>query len=164
MMIAVTYTQPRARLVLHALIAVVLGPCLTLWAAEASPLPQAKPQLAKRLAIHGCLSRSKLTHVDPQDPIPLELPDTLRVMSIRVIRGQVKALDGHQVEVIATLHGIPGQENGILIADSDRGRVYIGGADRSLGEDLAPGHEETPTINAYTIKDLAPACTVAEPK
>ena len=39
-------------------------------------------------------------------------------------------------EVIGTLRGIPGQENGILIGESDKARVYIGGADRTLGEDL----------------------------
>lgn len=61
-------------------------------------------------------------------------------------------------EVIGTLRGIPGQENGILIGESDKARVYIGGADRTLGEDLEPVRQ-LPTINAYTIKDLSPTCT-----
>src|SRR5262245_28215284 len=164
MMNAMKHSQPRPRLVLHALTALVVAPCLALGPAEATPQSGARPPLTNRVAIRGCLTRSKLTHVDPQDQIPLELPDVLRVTSIRVIRSQVKALDGHQVEVIGTLRGIPGQENGIVVADSDKGRVIIGGADKSLGEDLAPGNVQSPTINAYTIKDLAPACSAAQPK
>src|SRR5215510_533939 len=162
MMNGVRHSHPPPRFALCALIVIVLGPCL-LWAAEAAPQPGPRTQLPNRVAIRGCLTRSKLTHVDSKDPIPLELPDVLRVTSIRVIRSQVKALDGHEVEVIGTLRGIPGQENGILIADSDKARVFIGGADRSLGEDLAP-FRESPTINAYTIKDLGPSCASAQPK
>jgi len=167
MIAAVTKTYLPPRLV-HALIAVVVSPCLTLWAAQATqqptPQPPAGPSLTDRFAIRGCLSRSKLTQVDPQQPIPLQLPGTLHVTSIRVIRSQVKALDGHQVEVIGTLRGIPGQETGILIAGSDKGRIYLGGADPSLGSDLAPARVDSPTINAYTIKDLAPSCTVTAPE
>lgn len=167
MITAVTTTHLRRRLV-HALIAVVVSPCLTVWAAQATPpptqQPPAAPSLTDRYAIRGCLSRSKLTHLDPQGQVPPQLPDILQVTSIKVIRSQVKALEGHQVEVIGTLRGVPGQENGILVAGSDKGRIYLGGADSSLGSDLAPARVDSPTINADTIKDLAPSCTVAEPK
>jgi hypothetical protein len=152
----------------HALIAVVVSPCLTLWAAQdpqqPAQQPPAGPSLTDRYAIRGCLSGSKLTQLDPQQPIALQLPTTLHVTSIRVIRNQVKALDGHQVEVLGTLRGIPGQETGILIAGSENGRLYLGGGDPRLGSDLAPARVDSPTINAYTIKDVAASCTAADSK
>jgi hypothetical protein len=76
----------------------------------------------------------------------------------------VKALDGHQVELIGTLRGIPGQENGVLVADSDKGRLYIGGGDKNLGSDLETGRIEPPTMYARTIKDIAPTCTTGPSK
>jgi hypothetical protein len=49
-----------------------------------------------------------------------------------VIRDQVKALNGHTVEVVGMLRGIPGQETGLLIADSDDVKIYLGGGDARL--------------------------------
>src|SRR5262245_43473185 len=100
---------------------------------QPTPAAAPKPQSTKGVVIRGCLTGSKLTHIDPQDPM-LNVPDVLRVSSIRVIRGQVKALDGHQVELIGTLRGIPGQERGILVADSSNAKVYIGGGEKNVGE------------------------------
>jgi hypothetical protein len=116
--------------------------------------PAAKP---KGVVIRGCLTGSKLTHIEPADAM-LDGPDILRVSSIRVIRDQVKALNGHQVELIGTLRGIPGQDNGVLIGGSDKAKVYVGGADKNLGEDLHTERIEPPTIYAHTIKDVASAC------
>jgi hypothetical protein len=121
---------------------------------------------SSRVTLRGCLTGSTLTHVDPRDPPRLELPDKLRVTSIRVIRDQVKALDNHQVEVIGTLHDVPGQEsqeNGLLVVDSDKGKLYLGGGDPRLGQDLAPPNPGSPRIHADTIKDLAAACTAIPP-
>src|SRR5262245_49963256 len=79
-------------------------------AVQETPAP--KPQPAKGVVIRGCLTGSKLTHLDPQNlaspDVALKLPDTLKVTSIRVIRSQVKALNGHQVEITGSLRGIPG--------------------------------------------------------
>ena len=122
------------------------------------PATAPKPQLPTGVIIRGCLTGSKLTHIEPGDP-SLTLPDRLRVTSIKVIRSQVKALDGHQVELVGLLRGIPGQETGLLVAESDKGKVYLGGGDPNLGQDLGSARAEPPTIHANTIKDVAPACT-----
>ena len=98
---------------------------------QAAP-PKAQP--AKGVVIRGCLTGTKLTHIDPENLDPrLTLPDTLKVTSIRVIRDQVKALNGHQVEVIGALRGIPGLDTGLLVVDSDKGKLYLGGGDTRLG-------------------------------
>jgi hypothetical protein len=127
------------------------------------PATASKPQAPKGVVVRGCLTGSKLTHIEPGDP-SLTLPERLRVTSIKVIRSQVKALDGHQVELVGLLRGIPGQETGLLVAESDKGKVYLGGGDPNLGQDLASARAEPPTIHANTIKDVAPACTVPQPK
>ena len=94
----------------------------------------------------------------------MELPEKLKVASLKVIRDQVKALDGHRVELTGILHGVPGVENGVLVSDSDKMKVYVGGGDPTLGEDQDILRNERPTMHARTIKDLAPACAAATPK
>ncbi len=125
--------------------------------------PAARPQSSNGgVTIRGCLTGGKLVHIEPDDPM-LKVPDALRVTSIRVIKSQVKALDGHQVEVIGTLRGIPDQDDGILISNSPKAKVYIGGQDKSLGND-AGERVEPPTIHANTIKDIAEKCPFAPAK
>jgi hypothetical protein len=116
-----------------------------------------KSSASKGVVIRGCLNGSKLTHIEPEDA-SLNLPDVLQVSSIKVIRSQVKALDGHQVELIGSLRGVPGQDKGLLVADSDKAKFYLGGPDKSLGESDNVERVEPPTINARTIKDIAPTC------
>jgi hypothetical protein len=53
-----------------------------------------------------------------------------------VIRSQLKALNGHQVELTGNVEGVGPQKSGILVDDSDTGRFYVGGGDPSLGEDF----------------------------
>jgi hypothetical protein len=125
----------------------------------AAPPPPAEP--LKGEAIRGCLAGSKLTHIDQDDSAPL--PDPLAVTTIRVIRDQLKALHGHYVEVIGTLRNISGQETGLLVAESDKGRFYIGGGDTRLGEDLRVTSSRTPAIHAHTIRDLATECPARQP-
>ena len=131
----------------------------------ASPQPAnaATPPRSSDVTIRGCLTGSKLTRIDPSGTA-LTLPDTLTVSSIRVIRAQVKALSGHWVELIGKLDGVPGQETGVLIASSDRAKLYFGGGDPNLGSDLRIGRPETPEIHANTIKDLAPTCETPREK
>src|SRR5262249_57080846 len=107
----------------------------------------------KGVRIRGGLGGSTLRHIDTDDSTP-NLPDTLTVSSIRVIRSQLKALDGHQVELIGTLRGIPGQENGILVVDSDKGRFYIGGGDPRLGDGFRLAGRIPPTNFAPTPQTL----------
>ncbi len=120
------------------------------------------PQRSSDVTIRGCLTGSKLTQIETDSK--LNLPDTLAVSSIKVIRSQIKALSGHRVELIGRLEGVPGQETGTLIASSDHAKVYLGGGDPSLGSDLGVGRPETPGIYAKTIKDLAPTCDQASAK
>jgi len=127
-----------------------------------------KPQPRKGVVIRGCLTGAKLTHIDPQTQLPadllLKLPDTLTVTSIRVIRDQVKALSGHLVDVTGLLRGIPGMETGILISDSDNAKIYFGGGDPGLGSDLSVGRNQSPTIDAQMIKDVAATCDPVRPE
>ena len=158
-----THTHLQRILLATMTIAVVASVALTTALAMQQPAAAPEPQHLKGVVIRGCLVGSKLTHVDTEDPTP-NIPDTLRVSSIRVIRSQVKALNGHQVELIGTLRGIPGQENGLLVTDSDKVRVYIGGGDTSLGADVSMAHNDRPTIDAHTIRDIAPVCTAGQSK
>ena len=128
---------------------------------QAAAVPQSQP--VNGTVVRGCLSGTKLTQIEPAD-ITLNLPDTLRVSTIKVIRSQLKALNGHEVELIGTLHGIPGQDNGLLVVDSDKGKFYIGGGDPRLGEDLNIGRSEPPRIHAHTIRDIDAACAVPRPQ
>jgi len=86
----------------------------------------------------------------------------LKVTSIRVIRDQVKALNGHQVEITGSLRGIPGMETGLLVVDSDSGKFYLGG-DPKMGSDTSARRSEPPTIYAQMIKDVAGKCASAGP-
>lgn len=149
------------RLVLNATVAIAMAAGAARPSVEAMQQPAAspKPQPAG-VVIRGCLTGSKLTHLDVENLDPaLILPDTLKVASIRVIRSQVKALHGHQVEVIGTLRGIPGQDTGLLVVDSDKGKLYVGGGDARLGQDLVVAGNQPPTIYAQTIKNVADTCT-----
>jgi len=120
----------------------------------------AKPQ-NKGVVIRGCLTGSKLTHVEPDDA-SLNVPDVLKVSSLRVIRNQVKALDGHQVELIGSLR-LPGQDRSVLVADTDKAKLYVGGGDKNLGEDFGVDRAEPATMYVRTIKDLSTGCTGAPP-
>jgi hypothetical protein len=150
------------QVVLTAIAAIVAGGFLTASLEAIQEAAAAKPQPRKGVVIRGCLTGSKLTHIDPQTQLPadlvLKLPDTLKVTSIRVIRDQVKALNGHQVEVTGALRGIPGMETGVLVVDSDNAKLYLGGGDPNLGSDLNVSRNEPPTIYAQMIKDVAETC------
>jgi len=127
---------------------------------------QSEPR--KGVVIRGCLTGSKLTHIEPRSELPadlaLKLPDRLAVTSIKVIRDQVKALNGHQVEVTGALRGVPGMETGMLVAESGNAKIYLGGGDPRLGSDLSVARNEPPTIHAQMITEVAAACDPVPPK
>jgi hypothetical protein len=156
---------PRRVLTAIATTAVSASFCTPLDAIQEAAAPRPQPRAG--IVIRGCLTGSKLTHIDPQTQLPadlvLKLPDTLKVTSIRVIRDQVKALSGHQVDVTGALRGIPGMENGMLVVDSENGKLYLGGGDPKLGSDLSVSRNEPPTIHAQMIKDVAETCA-SQPK
>ena len=148
---------------LIAIAAVLAGGALSAHSAQPPSAAAAPaPQRSSDVTIRGCLTGSKLTHIDTD--ATLNLPDILNVSSIKVIRNQVKGLSGHRVELIGRLEGVPGQETGVLIASSDRMKLYFGGGDPNLGSDLGVGRPESPAIYANTIKDLAPTCEVPSAK
>jgi hypothetical protein len=146
----------RTRTVLAILTALCVG-SVTM---GAQATQNAKPAKPKGVVTRGCLTGWTLTHLDPDDAT-LNVPDKLRVRSLRVIRDQVTALNGHQVEVIGSLSGIPGQSRSVLVTDSDKAKLYIGGGDKNLGEDLGVDRNEPPTVYARTIKDVAEKCQAA---
>src|SRR5262245_52374620 len=119
--------------------------------------PAPRPQPTNKYVIRGCLKGSTLTDIQPT-AAPLKLPEKLRVATTRTIRDQVKGLSGHQVELTGALFGVPGVEEGILISDSGAARVYIGGGDPNLGQDLVVNRNDRPLIRATMIKDVAQAC------
>jgi hypothetical protein len=127
--------------------------------AAQEPAPVPKPKPVSNFVIRGCLAGAKLKQIEPHDP-PIKLPDEVRITTTRAIRDQVKALNGHQVELTGALHGVPGVETGVLIGDSDHAKVYVGGGDPNLGNDLVM--QEPPTLHAKTIKDVAPSCATAK--
>jgi hypothetical protein len=136
--------------------AVLAGGALVAQSAQRPDDSTAAARRSTDVTVRGCLTGSKLTHIETDSK--LNLPDGLNVSSIKVIRNQVKGLSGHRVELIGRLEGVPGQETGVLIASSDRAKLYFGGGDPNLGADLATGRPESPEIYANTIKDLAPTC------
>jgi hypothetical protein len=151
------------RIVVPAVAAIALASAL-LTTVDAAQEAEAR----KGVVIRGCLTGSKLTHIDPRTELPADLarklPDKLMVTSIRVIRDQVKALNGHQVEITGALRGIPGMETGILVAESGNAKLYLGGGDPTLGSDLSVARYEPPTIYAQMITEVAAACDPVPPK
>jgi hypothetical protein len=118
------------------------------------PAPAAA-QALKDIAVRGCLTGARLTHVEPVDS-DLPFPDSLGVSGIRAIRSQLKALKGHQVELIGNVEGVGEQKNGILVAESDKGKFYVGGGDPNLGEDFR--RKVPATFYAHTVRNIAPTC------
>jgi len=129
-------------------------PVARLLAAQEPAAPPV-PQPVKGTAVRGCLMGSRLTQVEPSNP-GAAYPESLGVSSIRVIKKQLKALNGHRVELIGTIEGVD-DISGILVVDSDKGKLYLGGGDARLGEDQR--RTMPPTIYAHTVRDIAPTCT-----
>ncbi len=139
--------------------ALVAGLCV----ASASAMQDSPPENAqtlKGITVRGCLKGSRLVHVEPTDP-GAPFPDSLGVNGIRVIRSELKALNGHLVELIGTVEGVGPQKGGVLVSGSDKTKIYIGGGDPNLGEDLR--RTVPPTFYAHTVRNLAPTCD-AEPR
>jgi hypothetical protein len=76
--------------------------------AAQNPPPAAAPP--KGIAVRGCLTKSRLTHVEPVVDSDTSFPDSIGINATRVIRSQVKALNGHQVELIGTVEGVGPQK------------------------------------------------------
>lgn len=133
-----------------------LGATLTVAAAQTAPPPKAPP--INSYVVRGCLKGSTLTAIEPTQP-PLKLPEKLKATSTRVIRDQLKALDGHRVEITGALFGVPGIEEGVVVGDSGTMRVVVGGRDPNITDDMRVDSGDPPFIRATMIKELAPSCT-----
>ena len=130
------------------MVAAVLG--------QSNQAPPKPAQPAKGVVIRGCLTGEKLSRIEPENVTPaveLALPDVLKVNAIKAIRDQVKALNGHQVELTGALRGVPGVETGIVVAEGDNGKLILGG-----NQDPSVSRNEPPTIYATLIKDIAATC------
>ena len=137
-------------------VTIALAVSLGVVSASAAQGPDpAAAQPGKGIAVRGCLTGARLTHVEPVDS-DAPFPASLGVNGIRVIRSQLKALNGHQVELIGNVEGVGPQKSGILVHDSDTGRFYVGGGDPSLGEDFR--RNVPPTFYAHTVRNIAPTC------
>jgi hypothetical protein len=137
-------------------VTIVLAVSLGVVSASAAQGPDpTAAQPGKGISVRGCLSGARLTHVEPVDS-DAPFPASLGVNGIRVIRSQLKALNGHQVELIGNVEGVGPQKSGILVHDSDTGRFYVGGGDPSLGEDFR--RNVPPTFYAHTVRNIAPTC------
>src|SRR5262249_6223918 len=101
------------------------------------------------------LEGSRLTQIEPVDS-DAPFPASLGVNAIRAIRSQLKASNGHQVELVGTVEGLGPENNGILVGAADKTKFYLGGGDPSLGEDLR--RVVPPTFYAHTIRNVAPTC------
>jgi hypothetical protein len=141
-----------------AIVAAIVSIPATFAAAQATQEgAEVKAKPPTTVTVRGCLNGSTITRIETTDHRPT-VPDKLQVKVDRVIRGQLKSLNGHQVELNGTIRHIPGEETGILVADSDKGKVYLGGGDANLGNDLVVKGNQPPTIYARMIKDVAASC------
>jgi hypothetical protein len=141
-------------------IALAASLCLVSASLAQGPAPAAAQPL-KGIVVRGCLMGAKLTRVEPVDS-DAPFPASLGVNGIRAIRSQLKALKGHEVELIGNVEGVGQQKNGFLVADSDKGRLYIGGGDPNLSEDFR--RNVPPTFYAHTVRDIAPTCAAQSEK
>ena len=115
--------------------------------------PATKP--LKGIVLRGCLMGSRLTHIESMDS-DAPYPDSLGVSGIRVIRSQLKALNGHGVELIGTAEGVGSRTGGFLIASTDTMKFYLGGGDPTLGEDFR--RVVPPTFYVHTVRDVEQTC------
>jgi hypothetical protein len=153
-MIACTHNRQETMNKLFGSAALVVSLGLVSASATQNPAPTGTP--LKGIAVRGCLTKSRLTHVEPVVDSDTSFPDSIGINAARVIRSQIKALNGHQVELIGTVEGV-GLQKGVLVGESDKLKVYLGGSDPNLGEEFRRSGQ--PTFNAHTIKDIAPTCT-----
>jgi hypothetical protein len=131
-----------------------------------SPAPPAstgKPQPKKNVVVvRGCLSGSMLTHTEAPESVS-SVPETLRTTGSRAVRGTLKEIDGHTVELIGTLKGLGNQASGALVKDTGKTKIYVGGTERRTGQDRMMDDQrvELPTLDVSSVKDIAPQCNPA---
>jgi hypothetical protein len=117
------------------------------------------------LVVRGCVSGSLLTNTEARDYSP-DIPNDVRITGSRSIRGLLKELDGHQVEVTGTLKGVTGLATGGLVKDTGKTKIYVGGTERhdepTLTIDQQMEKLRGPTLEVASVKDIAPACAVGQ--
>jgi hypothetical protein len=122
------------------------------------PQPDSK-QSKNTIVVRGCVNGSMLTHAEAREYVST-VPGTMRITGRRSIRGMLKELEGHQVEVIGTLKGgRTSQETGALVKDTGKTKVYIGGTERRTAEDRMMQTPPLPTLDVSSVKDIASPCS-----
>lgn len=118
-----------------------------------------KPTANKNLVtVEGCVSGSMLTSTEAKGGT-LEVPGTIRTTGSRAMRGQLKELHGHTVELTGILKGMNNVAQGALVKDNGKTRIYIGGAEkRTGGDDQLQERIQLPTLDVSSVKDIAPQC------
>jgi hypothetical protein len=110
------------------------------------------------VTVEGCVSGSMLTNTEPKSGT-LEVPGTVRTTGSRAMRGQLKELNGHTVELTGILKGMENVAQGALVKDTGKTKIYIGGAEkRTGGDDQLQQRIQLPTLDVSSVKDIAPQC------
>ena len=125
-----------------------------------SPQPtDIKPTTEKNtIVVRGCVRGSMLTHAEAREYVST-VPDTMRLTGSRSVRGMLKELEDHQVEVVGTLKGgRVSQETGALVKDTGKTKIYVGGTERRTAEDRMMQTPPLPTLDVKSLKDIAAPC------
>jgi hypothetical protein len=138
-------------------------------ATSVAMIPQAPPASSKPpsnknlVTVQGCVNGSMLTSVDPKEGV-LVVPGTVRTTGSRAMRGQLKELNGHTVELTGILKGMNNVAQGALVKDTGRTKIYIGGAEkRTGGNDPLQERIQLPTLDVSSVMDIAAQCFNEKP-
>jgi hypothetical protein len=111
------------------------------------------------IVARGCVNGGMLTRLEAREYVST-VPSTVRILGSRSVRGMLKEMEGHQVEVVGTLKGGRGsQETGALVKDTGKTKIYVGGTERRTAEDRMMQTPPLPTLDVKSVKDIANACS-----
>jgi hypothetical protein len=131
-------------------------------AQQPQPSPDQKPKPGSDknvVVVRGCISGSILTKTTPREYV-LVIPSTLHISGNRAMRGQLKEVNGHTVELTGTLKGLTNLATGALVKDTGKTKIYVGGTERRMGDDAIMDQQRInpPTLDVSSVKDIAPQC------
>jgi hypothetical protein len=131
---------------------------------QPAPPTSAKPPSNKnQVTVQGCVSGSMLTNTEPREGV-LVVPGTVRTTGSRAMRGQLKELDNHTVELTGILKGMTNVSQGALVKDTGKTKIYIGGAEKRTGSDAQLQERiQMPTLDVSSVMDIAPQCFNEKP-
>jgi hypothetical protein len=137
---------------------IVAAVAATIGAIQQPPPTDNKPASNKNVVVvRGCVSGSMLTNTEPKDYV-LIVPGTIRTTGSRAMRGQLKEVNGHTVELTGTLKGMNNVAQGALVKETGKTKIYVGGAERRNGDNMLDERLQLPTLDVSSLKDIAPQC------